>query len=126
MSTRARQKGLWTPCYCTDRVSRVLLCLYHVSAPSPRSLVPSFCRVWWGMEKERTGIQIAHTCTHASEVRPLLTGPSRLPSTSLGVDVTMVFSLPDAITVSNGGRIMRSWETNIGGLNWEITLDSGR
>lgn len=21
---------------------------------------------------------------------------------------------------------MRSWETNIGGLNWEITLDSGR
>ncbi|XP_063487762.1 ER membrane protein complex subunit 1 isoform X14 [Symphalangus syndactylus] len=29
------------------------------------------------------------------------------------------------ITVSNGGRIMRSWETNIGGLNWEITLDSG-
>eukprot|EP00069_Balaena_mysticetus_P021018 bmy_13302T0 len=31
----------------------------------------------------------------------------------------------DAITVSNGGRIMRSWETNIGGLNWEITLDSG-
>lgn len=36
------------------------------------------------------------------------------------------FCLPDAITVSNGGRIMRSWETNIGGLNWEITLDSGR
>ncbi|XP_063487774.1 ER membrane protein complex subunit 1 isoform X25 [Symphalangus syndactylus] len=31
----------------------------------------------------------------------------------------------DVITVSNGGRIMRSWETNIGGLNWEITLDSG-
>ncbi|XP_012888868.1 PREDICTED: ER membrane protein complex subunit 1 isoform X2 [Dipodomys ordii] len=31
----------------------------------------------------------------------------------------------DAITVSSGGRIMRSWETNIGGLNWEITLDSG-
>ncbi|XP_006866390.1 PREDICTED: ER membrane protein complex subunit 1 isoform X4 [Chrysochloris asiatica] len=30
-----------------------------------------------------------------------------------------------AVTVSNGGRIMRSWETNIGGLNWEITLDSG-
>uniref|UniRef100_A0A8B9WLP1 ER membrane protein complex subunit 1 n=1 Tax=Bos mutus grunniens TaxID=30521 RepID=A0A8B9WLP1_BOSMU len=29
-----------------------------------------------------------------------------------------------AITVSNGGRIMRSWETNIGGLNWEVTLDS--
>uniref|UniRef100_A0A803T484 ER membrane protein complex subunit 1 n=1 Tax=Anolis carolinensis TaxID=28377 RepID=A0A803T484_ANOCA len=31
----------------------------------------------------------------------------------------------DAITVSNGGRILRSWETNIGGLNWEISLDAG-
>lgn len=45
---------------------------------------------------------------------------------SLGDASTVVFSLLDAITVSNGGRIMRSWETNIGGLNWEITLDSGR
>ncbi|XP_062449539.1 ER membrane protein complex subunit 1 isoform X1 [Rhea pennata] len=31
----------------------------------------------------------------------------------------------DAITVSNGGRILRSWETNIGGLNWETSLDTG-
>ncbi|KAF7239329.1 ER membrane protein complex subunit 1 [Varanus komodoensis] len=31
----------------------------------------------------------------------------------------------DAITVSNGGRILRSWETNIGGLNWEISMDAG-
>uniref|UniRef100_A0A2K5MWG0 ER membrane protein complex subunit 1 n=1 Tax=Cercocebus atys TaxID=9531 RepID=A0A2K5MWG0_CERAT len=30
-----------------------------------------------------------------------------------------------AITVSNGGRIMRSWETNIGGLNWEIFFFCG-
>uniref|UniRef100_G3W3B0 ER membrane protein complex subunit 1 n=1 Tax=Sarcophilus harrisii TaxID=9305 RepID=G3W3B0_SARHA len=30
-----------------------------------------------------------------------------------------------ALTVSNGGRILRSWETNIGGLNWEMSLDSG-
>lgn len=34
--------------------------------------------------------------------------------------------IPDAITVSNGGRILRSWETNIGGLNWETSLDTGR
>ncbi|NXV51837.1 EMC1 protein, partial [Uria aalge] len=31
----------------------------------------------------------------------------------------------DAITVSNAGRILRSWETNIGGLNWEMSLDTG-
>uniref|UniRef100_A0A8C5U4P8 ER membrane protein complex subunit 1 n=1 Tax=Malurus cyaneus samueli TaxID=2593467 RepID=A0A8C5U4P8_9PASS len=31
----------------------------------------------------------------------------------------------DAITVSNAGRILRSWETNIGGLNWETSLDTG-
>ncbi|XP_058993675.1 ER membrane protein complex subunit 1 isoform X4 [Mustela lutreola] len=40
------------------------------------------------------------------------------------VDAMLLYG-QDAITVSNGGRIMRSWETNIGGLNWEITLDSG-
>ncbi|XP_060541269.1 LOW QUALITY PROTEIN: ER membrane protein complex subunit 1 [Pantherophis guttatus] len=31
----------------------------------------------------------------------------------------------DAITVSNGGRLLRSWETNIGGLNWEVLMDAG-
>uniref|UniRef100_A0A8C8VKV3 ER membrane protein complex subunit 1 n=1 Tax=Pelusios castaneus TaxID=367368 RepID=A0A8C8VKV3_9SAUR len=31
----------------------------------------------------------------------------------------------DAITLSNSGRILRSWETNIGGLNWETSLDTG-
>ncbi|KAM4704306.1 ER membrane protein complex subunit 1 [Rhinophrynus dorsalis] len=30
----------------------------------------------------------------------------------------------DAITVS-GGRLLRSWETNIGGLNWEAVLEPG-
>uniref|UniRef100_A0A8D0WC79 ER membrane protein complex subunit 1 n=1 Tax=Sus scrofa TaxID=9823 RepID=A0A8D0WC79_PIG len=40
------------------------------------------------------------------------------------VDAMLLYG-QDAITVSNGGRIMRSWETNIGGLNWEMTLDSG-
>ncbi|XP_057553995.1 ER membrane protein complex subunit 1 isoform X3 [Hippopotamus amphibius kiboko] len=39
------------------------------------------------------------------------------------VDAMLLYG-QDAITVSNGGRIMRSWETNIGGLNWEVTLDS--
>lgn len=46
--------------------------------------------------------------------------------TAEGAVDAMVLCGQDAITVSNGGRIMRSWETNIGGLNWEITLDSGR
>ncbi|GAB1289146.1 ER membrane protein complex subunit 1 [Apodemus speciosus] len=45
--------------------------------------------------------------------------------TAEGVVDAMLVHGQDAITVSNGGRIMRSWETNIGGLNWEITLDSG-
>ncbi|XP_077167763.1 ER membrane protein complex subunit 1 [Paroedura picta] len=42
-----------------------------------------------------------------------------------GVVDTMLSHGQDAITVSNGGRILRSWETNIGGLNWEISMDSG-
>ncbi|XP_075850670.1 ER membrane protein complex subunit 1 isoform X4 [Microcebus murinus] len=45
--------------------------------------------------------------------------------TAEGAMDAMLLHGQDAITVSNGGRIMRSWETNIGGLNWEITLDSG-
>ncbi|GAB5574623.1 ER membrane protein complex subunit 1 isoform X1 [Prionailurus iriomotensis] len=45
--------------------------------------------------------------------------------TAEGAVDAMLLCGQDAITVSNGGRIMRSWETNIGGLNWEITLDSG-
>ncbi|XP_064137451.1 ER membrane protein complex subunit 1 isoform X3 [Loxodonta africana] len=45
--------------------------------------------------------------------------------TSEGAVDAMLLHGQDAVTVSNGGRIMRSWETNIGGLNWEITLDSG-
>ncbi|KAG8431720.1 hypothetical protein GDO86_020301 [Hymenochirus boettgeri] len=39
------------------------------------------------------------------------------------VDALMMIG-QDAITVS-GGRLLRSWETNIGGLNWEATLESG-
>ncbi|XP_016050451.2 ER membrane protein complex subunit 1 isoform X3 [Erinaceus europaeus] len=45
--------------------------------------------------------------------------------TAEGAVDAMLLQGQDAVTVSNGGRIMRSWETNIGGLNWEITLDSG-
>ncbi|XP_075462137.1 ER membrane protein complex subunit 1 [Ascaphus truei] len=31
----------------------------------------------------------------------------------------------DAITVSGGSHLLRSWETNIGGLNWEAVLEPG-
>ncbi|XP_053546268.1 ER membrane protein complex subunit 1 [Bombina bombina] len=31
----------------------------------------------------------------------------------------------DAITISGGGHLLRSWETNIGGLNWEAVLEPG-
>ncbi|XP_034001106.1 ER membrane protein complex subunit 1 isoform X2 [Trematomus bernacchii] len=31
----------------------------------------------------------------------------------------------DALLVVGDGRLLRSWEINIGGLNWEIVLDSG-
>ncbi|XP_024148066.1 ER membrane protein complex subunit 1 isoform X1 [Oryzias melastigma] len=31
----------------------------------------------------------------------------------------------DAVLVVGNGRFLRSWETNIGGLNWEAVLDSG-
>ncbi|XP_023812246.1 ER membrane protein complex subunit 1 isoform X1 [Oryzias latipes] len=31
----------------------------------------------------------------------------------------------DSVLVVGNGRVLRSWETNIGGLNWEVVLDSG-
>lgn len=34
--------------------------------------------------------------------------------------------LLDAVLVIGNGRLLRSWEINVGGLNWEIVLDSGR
>nr|XP_033778407.1 ER membrane protein complex subunit 1 isoform X2 [Geotrypetes seraphini] len=37
----------------------------------------------------------------------------------------MLTSGQDAVTVSGGGRLLRSWETNIGGLNWETSLETG-
>lgn len=42
------------------------------------------------------------------------------------LNFVFLISRADAITVSNAGRILRSWETNIGGLNWETSLDTGR
>ena len=42
------------------------------------------------------------------------------------VHLLFIICWADAITVSNAGRILRSWETNIGGLNWETSLDTGR
>ncbi|KAJ7428605.1 hypothetical protein BTVI_00150 [Pitangus sulphuratus] len=46
--------------------------------------------------------------------------------TAEGTIDAMLIHGQDAVTVSNGGRILRSWETNIGGLNWETSLDTGR
>lgn len=37
-----------------------------------------------------------------------------------------MLSLTDAVMVVGNGRMLRSWEVNVGGLNWEIVLDSGR
>lgn len=34
--------------------------------------------------------------------------------------------VPDAILVVGNGRLLRSWDVSVGGLNWEIVLDSGR
>lgn len=31
----------------------------------------------------------------------------------------------DALLIVGNGRILRSWDTNIGGLNWEMVLDTG-
>ncbi|XP_063798200.1 ER membrane protein complex subunit 1 [Pseudophryne corroboree] len=44
--------------------------------------------------------------------------------TSDGTVDTLLTYGQDAITIS-GGRVLRSWETNIGGLNWEAVLEPG-
>lgn len=41
-------------------------------------------------------------------------------------NILITFCLVDAVLVVGNGRLLRSWEINIGGLNWEIVLDSGR
>ncbi|KAM4650502.1 ER membrane protein complex subunit 1 isoform 2-T2 [Discoglossus pictus] len=42
-----------------------------------------------------------------------------------GVIDGLLTAAQDAITVSGGGHLLRSWETNIGGLNWEAILEPG-
>ncbi|XP_055515205.1 ER membrane protein complex subunit 1 [Leucoraja erinacea] len=37
----------------------------------------------------------------------------------------LLFYGQDALAVSGGGRMLRSWDTNIGGLNWEFLLEAG-
>ncbi|OXB77273.1 UNVERIFIED_CONTAM: hypothetical protein H355_002265 [Colinus virginianus] len=46
-------------------------------------------------------------------------------ATPEGAIDAMLIHGQDAVTVSSAGRILRSWETNIGGLNWETSLDTG-
>ncbi|TSM04833.1 ER membrane protein complex subunit 1 [Bagarius yarrelli] len=38
---------------------------------------------------------------------------------------TLLVHGQDAIVVVGNGRLLRSWESNIGGLNWETVLDTG-
>ncbi|XP_063064520.1 ER membrane protein complex subunit 1 [Engraulis encrasicolus] len=38
---------------------------------------------------------------------------------------TLLVHGQDAVVVVGNGRLMRCWETNIGGLNWEVVLDPG-
>ncbi|KAM6976627.1 ER membrane protein complex subunit 1 [Aplochiton taeniatus] len=40
------------------------------------------------------------------------------------IDTLMVYG-QDAVLVVGDGRLLRSWDTNIGGLTWEVVLDSG-
>ncbi|XP_023697314.1 ER membrane protein complex subunit 1 [Paramormyrops kingsleyae] len=38
---------------------------------------------------------------------------------------TLLFHGQDAVVIAGNGRLLRSWESNIGGLNWEMVLDTG-
>lgn len=37
-----------------------------------------------------------------------------------------LYCVVDAVMVVGNGRLLRSWDVNVGGLNWEVVLDSGR
>lgn len=51
---------------------------------------------------------------------------TELLDTVLKADNSLNCSCLDAVLVVGNGRLLRSWEINVGGLNWEIVLDSGR
>ncbi|KAL4646018.1 ER membrane protein complex subunit 1 isoform X3 [Arapaima gigas] len=38
---------------------------------------------------------------------------------------TLLFHGQDAVVMAGNGRLLRSWESNIGALNWEMVLDTG-
>ncbi|KAM4610374.1 ER membrane protein complex subunit 1 [Polymixia lowei] len=38
---------------------------------------------------------------------------------------TLLMHGQDAVLVIGNGRLLRSWEVNVGGLNWEVVLESG-
>uniref|UniRef100_A0AAY5K7B8 ER membrane protein complex subunit 1 n=1 Tax=Esox lucius TaxID=8010 RepID=A0AAY5K7B8_ESOLU len=38
---------------------------------------------------------------------------------------TLLVNAQDALMVIGDGRLLRSWDTNVGGLNWEVVLDTG-
>ncbi|XP_035238782.1 ER membrane protein complex subunit 1 isoform X1 [Anguilla anguilla] len=38
---------------------------------------------------------------------------------------TLLVHGQDAVVVVGNGRLLRSWESNVGGLNWEVVLDTG-
>ncbi|XP_029689875.1 ER membrane protein complex subunit 1 isoform X1 [Takifugu rubripes] len=40
------------------------------------------------------------------------------------IDILMLHG-QDAVMVVGNGRLLRSWDVNVGGLNWEVVLDSG-
>ncbi|XP_046896146.1 ER membrane protein complex subunit 1 [Hypomesus transpacificus] len=42
-----------------------------------------------------------------------------------GIIDTLLVHGKDAVLVVGNGRLLRSWDTNIGGLNWEMVLDTG-
>uniref|UniRef100_A0A4W3HCC5 ER membrane protein complex subunit 1 n=1 Tax=Callorhinchus milii TaxID=7868 RepID=A0A4W3HCC5_CALMI len=61
--------------------------------------------------------------TENNVIASLNTRNGKICESSEYENITLNFS--DALTVSGGGRMLRSWDTNIGGLNWEFLLEPG-
>lgn len=45
---------------------------------------------------------------------------------SVPFKLLQLYCVVDAVMVVGNGRLLRSWDVNVGGLNWEVVLDSGR